>query len=99
MRRFSREHTTLFLDPAAEPLAELAAGERIVVETADSLCGLAKARAPAGLHIDDVVEELGGACPLTGPFHVTGARAGGALEVQIHRVDPAPASGEGWTGV
>jgi amidase len=99
VRRFSREHTTLYFDPAAAPVAELAGGERVLVETADSLCGIAKARAPAGMHIDDVVEELGGACPLTGPFHVTGARAGGALEVQVHRVDPAPARGEGWTGV
>ena len=99
MRRFPRDATTLFLDPAAVPLAEVAPGERILVETADSLCGIAKARAPRGLHIDDVVEELGGACPLTGPFHVTGARAGGVLEVDVHRVDPAPAAGEAWTGV
>jgi amidase len=97
MRRFSRERTTLFFDPRGEPLAELRDGERVVVETADSLCGLAKARAPAGMHIDDVVEELGGACPLTGPFYVSGARAGGALEVRVHRVDPV--GGEGWTGV
>ena len=99
MRRFSRADTTLVLDPRAEPLAEVGAGERIVVETADSLCGIAKARAPRGMHIDDVVAELGGACPLTGPFHVTGARAGGALEVEVHRVDPWPESGEGWIGV
>jgi amidase len=97
MRRFSRERTTLFSDPAASPLAELRDGERVVVETADSLCGLAKARAPGGMHIDDVVEELGGACPLTGPFYVSGARAGGALEVHVHRVDPF--GEEGWTGV
>jgi len=99
MRRFPRTATTLFLDPAAEPLAEVAAGERILVETADSLCGIAKARAPRGMHIDDVVDELGGACPLTGPFHVAGARAGDVLEVELYRVDPAPAAGEAWTGV
>jgi len=99
MRRFSRDRTTLFFDPEAEPLAEVAGGERIVVETADSLCGIAKARAPRGMHIDDVVEELGGACPLTGPFSVAGARAGGVIAVTVHRVDPAPAAGEAWTGV
>jgi hypothetical protein len=44
MRRFPRTATTLCFDPAAEPLAEVADGERLVVETADSLCGLAKAR-------------------------------------------------------
>jgi amidase len=99
VRRFPRDGTTLFLDPAAEPLAEVGGGERIVVETADSLCGIAKAGAPVGMHIDEAVERLGGACPLTGPFFVTGAVAGGALRVEIHRVDPAPAVGEGWTGV
>jgi acetamidase/formamidase len=97
MRRFSRADTTLFLDPAAEPLAAVEAGERILVETADSLCGIAKARAPRGMHIDDVVEELGGACPLTGPFYVAGAEAGGVLEVEIHRVDPA--GDQAWTGI
>jgi acetamidase/formamidase len=97
VRRFSRERTTLFLDPEAEPLAEIAAGERILVETADSLCGLAKARAPRGMDIDDVVEELGGACPLTGPFFVAGAAVGGVLEVEIHRVDVV--GDEAWTGI
>ena len=99
MRRFSREHTTLFFDRDAEPLAELADGERVVVETADSLCGFAKARAPAGAHIDEVVDAIGGACPLTGPFFVAGARAGGALEVEVHRITPSPEAGTGWTGV
>ena len=98
VRRFPRTATTLFFDPLAEPLAEVDDGERIVVETADSLCGLARAEAPRGLHIDEVLERLGGACPVTGPFHVGGARPGDVLEVELHRVDPAPAAGEAWTG-
>jgi amidase len=104
MRRFPRTATTLFFDPEAEPLAEVADGERLVVETADSLCGLAKARlgghqTAAGLHIDEVLERLGGACPVTGPFHLAGARPGGVVELELHRVDPVPAAGEAWTGV
>jgi acetamidase/formamidase len=59
MRRFPRSATTLFFDPAAEPLAEVADGERFLVETADSLCGLAKAEAPRGLHVAEVLERLG----------------------------------------
>jgi amidase len=98
MRRFPRTQTTLFFDPRAEPLAEVAGGERLVVETADSLCGLAKAEAPRGLHIAEILERLGGACPVTGPFHVDGARPGDVLEVELHRVDPSPAAGEAWTG-
>jgi acetamidase/formamidase len=103
MRRFPRDATTLFFDPEAEPLAEVADGERLVVETADSLCGLAKARlagrpAAAGMHIDEVLERLGGACPVTGPLHLAGARPGQVVELELHRVDPAPAAGEAWTG-
>jgi amidase len=69
-----------------------------VVETADSVCGLAKAEAPRGLHVEEVLARLGGACPVMGPFHVTGARTGDVVEVELHRVDPAPAAGEAWTG-
>lgn len=98
-RRFERTQTTMFFDPAAEPLAELRAGERVVVETADSICGIAKREAPKGFHIDEVVERLGGACPVTGPFYVAGARAGDVLEVELHRVDPFPAAGVAWTGI
>lgn len=89
----------MYFDPRAEPLAELHAGERVIVETADSICGLAKREAPRGFHIDEVVERLGGACPVTGPFHIEGARAGDAIEVELHRVDPVPATGEAWTGI
>jgi acetamidase/formamidase len=99
LRRFSKERTTLFFDPRAEPIAELRPDERIVVETADSICGLAKAEAPRGLHIDEVVDRLGGACPVTGPFWVGGAVAGDALELELHRVEASPAQGVGWTGV
>ena len=37
-----------------------------MVETADSVCGLAKAEAPRGLHVEEVLARLGGACPVTG---------------------------------
>ncbi len=93
LRHFGKEQTTLLLDPDAEPIAVLGDGERVVIDTEDSVCGLAKARAPGGMHIDEVLETLGGACPLTGPFAVEGARRGDVLEVEIHRVDPAPGQG------
>ncbi len=99
LRRFSSERTTLFLDPEAEPLATVADGERFVVRTLDSLCGLAKSEAPRGFHIDDVLDRLGGACPLTGPFAVSDVAAGQVLEVELHRVDPHPPAGDAWTAV
>lgn len=99
MRIFDKDRTTLFFDPDAEPIAELGDGERLVVRTEDSLCGLARQVAPAGLHIDEVLDRLGGACPLTGPFAVVGAAPGHVIEVELHRVDPWPAEGTAWTAV
>lgn len=98
-RLFERDLTTLFFDPDAKPIAELADGERFVARTADSICGLWRKVPPGGMHIDQVIEELGGACPLTGPFAVTGAERGDVIEVEIHRVDPDPPKGTGWSGV
>ena len=98
-RHFGRDETTLFFDPDARPLAELKDGERVTVGTADSICGLWRQLPPGGLHIDEVIERLGGACPLTGPFAVAGAKAGGVLEVMIHSVEPDPSEGLGWNAV
>lgn len=99
MRRFGRDRTTLFFDPRDEPIAELDDGETVEVETADSICGLWRQMPEGGYHIDQIVEKLGGACPLTGPFAVTGARPGHLIEVEIRRVDPDPAEGLAWNGV
>ena len=99
MRRVPREHTAMFFDPRAEPTAEVRPGELFVVETADSLCGLVKQNAPRGFSIDHVVDQLGGACPVTGPIYISGATPGDVLEVRIERVDATPATGQGWTGI
>ena len=98
-RHFGRDETTLFFDPDARPLAELKDGERVTVGTADSICGLWRQLPPGGLHIDEIIQRLGGACPLTGPFAVAGAKAGGVLEVMIHSVEPDPSPGLGWNAV
>lgn len=99
VKRVSRTETTFFLDPAATPVVEVAPSERFILETADSLCGVVKSEAPRGYHIDDVIERLGGACPVTGPVYVMGAEPGMALEVEIHRVTAVPSSGQAWTGI
>lgn len=98
-RVFDRDRTTLFFDPDADPIAELGDGERFILRTADSICGLWRQMPPGGLHIDEVVERLGGACPLTGPFAVAGSKRGQVIVVEIHRVDPDPPSGTAWNGV
>jgi len=55
---------------AQSPANEFAADEQLVVETADSLCGLTK-REPAGFVTGEALELLCGACPVTGPIHMT----------------------------
>lgn len=99
LRVFDRDQTTLFFDPEGDPIAEIGDGERFIVKTADSVCGMWRRIPQQGIHIDEVIEELGGACPLTGPFAVSGAQPGQLIEVEIHRVDPDPATGVGWNGL
>lgn len=99
MRRLTREHTSMFFDPSSAPAITIDPGERLIVETRDSLCGLAKRDSPAGLDIGDVIDRLGGACPVTGPIEVRGAEPGAVLSIHVHRVDAVPAAGEAWTGI
>ncbi len=99
IRVFDRDRTTLFFDSEAEPISELEDGERVVVRTADSICGLWRQAPVGGYHINDIVDRLGGACPLTGPFAVKGAERGHTIEVEIHRVDPDPPTGVAWNGL
>ncbi|MDH3463610.1 MAG: acetamidase/formamidase family protein, partial [Acidimicrobiia bacterium] len=99
IRSFGKDQTTLFFDPDAEPIAEVGDGERIAVWTADSICGLWRQMPQGGMHIDEVIDRLGGACPLTGPFAVDGATAGEVIAVEFHSVDPEPREGTGWTGL
>ncbi len=99
LRRVTRDQTTLYFDPAADPVIVVEPGEHIIVETADSLCGVVRREAPRGFAIDDVVDRLGGACPVTGPIFVRGAEPGDVLAVHLDRVHAAPAEGTAWTGL
>ncbi len=99
MRRVTRDRASLFFDAAAAPVIEVDPGERFVVETADSLCGLVKREAPQGFAIDEVIGRLGGACRVTGPVYVRGAAPGGVLEVHIEAVRAVPERGQAWTGI
>jgi acetamidase/formamidase len=98
-RRVTRDRTQLFFDRELPPVVTVAPGERIVVETADSLCGLVRSERDVFAHIDEVFERLGGACPVTGPIEVSGAMAGQCVAVSIEAIDPAPVSRSGWTAV
>jgi acetamidase/formamidase len=99
MRRIPRTATQLFFDRDIAPVAEVEPGEQVVVETADSLCGLVKSEKDVFNHIDEVFELIGGACPVTGPIYVRGATPGMCVAMTIEEMVPAPVTGKGWTAV
>ena len=99
MRRVPRTATQLFFDRDIAPVAEVEPGEQVVVETADSLCGLVKSEKDVFNHIDEVFERIGGACPVTGPIYVRGAQPGMCVAMTIEEMVPAPVTGKGWTAV
>ncbi len=74
-------------------------GEAVLVETADSLCGVVKSEADRFESFDALIEELGGACPVTGPIYVDGASAGDCIAVNVTGIVSAPVTGTGWTAV
>lgn len=95
----ARDRTQMFFDREIEPAASVLPGESVVVETADSLCGIVKSELDTFSHLDEVLDRLGGACPVTGPIFVEGASAGSRLAVRIERIVPAPVTGSGWTAL
>lgn len=99
MQRIERSATQMYFDRDIKPVATVAPGERFVVETADSLCGVVKSEADRFDSFEELIDRLGGACPVTGPIHVEGASAGRCIAVNVEDIAPAPLSGSGWTAV
>jgi acetamidase/formamidase len=99
MQTFTRDQTTMLLDPAAEAIGSVRDGERFRVETADSLCCLVKSARDTFDSFTEIIERLGGACPLTGPIHVDGAAPGDSIAMTVEAIDPAPRSGTGWSTI
>jgi amidase len=98
-RVIERHRTQFCFDREIEPVASVAPGETIVVQTADSLCGIVKSELDTFTHFDEVFERLGGACPVTGPLYVEGASRGDVLAIKLGDIVAAPATGRGWTAL
>jgi len=70
--------------PDLEPIAEVAPGEEIRLETADGLDGQLTREST---HADAGTLDLGLGHPLTGPVYVQGAEPGDVLEVELLRYE------------
>jgi amidase len=98
-RVIERHNTQFCFDREIEPIASVSPGETIVVQTADSLCGIVKSELDTFSHFDEVFERLGGACPVTGPLYIEGAKPGDVLAIKLCNIVAAPVTGRGWTAL
>ena len=73
----------------------MAPGELIVVETQDAHSGTITGPEVVYETLDDVMERIGGANPVTGPIYVEGVMPGDCVEVHIEHVEGAPVTGFG----
>jgi amidase len=99
MKRFSRAATQMFFDRDLEPAGSVRPGESFVVETADALCGLVKTDRDLLWSFDELLDQLGGANPVTGPIHVEDAQPGDCIAVTFEDLVVAPTTGKGWTAL
>ncbi len=88
--------TRFEFDASAEPAITVAPGESIVVETQDAHSGTITGPEVVYETLDDVMERIGGANPVTGPIYVEGIAPGDCVEVHIERVHGAPVTGFGY---
>ncbi len=99
MQNFSRAETQMFFDKNIEPVGEVRSDQTFVVETADAVCGLIKSNEDTFANFDVLVRQMGGACPVTGPIFINGAKPGDCISITLERITPAPRTGTGWTAI
>lgn len=97
MKRLGRESAHYAFDAALPPALEVDAGESFWVETHDAHRATVLDESVVYASLDDVLERLGGANPVTGPVAVRGVEPGDCLIVMIEEVVPAPRRGLGYT--
>ena len=74
----------------------MAPGEPILVETQDAHSGTITGPEVVYETLDDVMDRIGGANPVTGPIAIEGIHAGDCVEVHIKHVEGAPVTGFGY---
>lgn len=97
MKRLGRDSFHYAFDAALAPALEVDPGERFWVETQDAHRGTVTDESVVYTSLEDVLERLGGANPVTGPIAVRGALAGDCLVVSIEQIVPAPRRQAGYT--
>jgi amidase len=97
VKRLGRESAHYAFDPSLPPALEVAPGESFWVETNDAHRGTITDESVVYASLQEVVDRLGGANPVSGPIAVRGAASGDCLVVSIEEIVPAPRTGHGYT--
>jgi amidase len=97
VRRLTREAPRYAFDPTLEPALEVDDGESFWLETFDAHRGTIVDESVVYASLQEVIDELGGANPLTGPVAVRGVAVGDCLAASIEEIRPAPRRGHGYT--
>jgi len=83
-------------DPGAEPVLTLGSGDTVMIETEDAHSGTITGPEVVYRNVDEVMEKIGGANPVTGPIAIAGVRAGDLVEIEIVEIEGAPVTGFGY---
>jgi amidase len=97
VKRLGRESYRYAFDPQAAPVLEVDPGESFWVETNDAHRGTITDASVVYTSLEDTLERLGGANPVTGPIAVRGATAGDCIAVTVEEIVVAPRRGHGYT--
>lgn len=88
--------TNFHFDASVPPAMVIAQGESVIVETQDAHSGTITGPEVVYETLDDVIQRIGGANPVTGPIAIEGITAGDCVAVDIEHVEGAPVTGFGY---
>ncbi len=96
MNRLTRDRRSFHFDCETPAALTIASGDSVVVETEDAHCGTITSSDVVYQTLDDVMERIGGANPVTGPIAIDGVGPGDLLAIEIIDIVGAPERGTGY---
>ncbi len=91
-----RDRTHFRFDPTVPPSLTVGDGETILVETQDAHSGTITGPNVVYRTLAEVMDQIGGANPVTGPIAIEGVKAGDCVAIRIEDIEGAPNTGYGY---
>lgn len=96
MHRLTRDRRSFYFDGTVDAELTIASGDTVVVETEDAHCGTITSSDVVYKTLDDVMERIGGANPVTGPIAIDGVEPGDLVAIEVLDIVGAPERGTGY---